>query len=88
SFIKNLIHSRFDQVMVNNINELAKNLQMETVAEFVENQETANKLTEMGIHYAQGYHFHQPSELAEFNSHRLTNHLVKHCEKYNVRRVD
>lgn len=88
AFIKSLIHSNFDQVMVNNINELAKNLQMKTVAEFVENQETADKLNEMGIHYAQGYHFHQPSELAEFNSHRFTNHLVKRCEKYNARRVD
>jgi diguanylate cyclase (GGDEF)-like protein len=62
-FVKNLANSDFDQVMVNNINELAKNVNMKTIAEFVETKEVAEIVQHIGVHYAQGYYFHQPERL-------------------------
>lgn len=62
-FVKNLASNDFDQVMVKSINELAKNVNMKTIAEFVETKEIADILQRIGIHYAQGYHFHQPEPL-------------------------
>jgi EAL domain-containing protein (putative c-di-GMP-specific phosphodiesterase class I) len=33
---------------------------MKTMAEFVENEDTVNKLINLGIDYAQGYYFSKP----------------------------
>jgi diguanylate cyclase (GGDEF)-like protein len=63
SFVKHLEESDFDQVMVKNINELAKNVNMKTVAEFAQTEGIATILKEIGVDYAQGYHFHQPEPL-------------------------
>lgn len=60
SFIKNIIDDPFSYCAVKSFCEIAKLKHMEIVAEFVENEEIAQKLTEMGIDWLQGYHIGKP----------------------------
>ncbi|WP_310607647.1 EAL domain-containing protein, partial [Buttiauxella brennerae] len=57
----------FSYCAVKSVCEMAKLKNMESVAEFVENEEIAQKLAEMGIDWLQGYHIGKPVpvELAE-----------------------
>ena len=59
-FIKNIVNSKKDENIVRAIVNLAKTLEIKTVAEFVENQEIMDKVKECGIDYAQGYHIGKP----------------------------
>lgn len=84
SFVQDIAESDFDQVMVKNINELAKNVNMKTVAEFAETAAVVQVIREIGINYAQGYHYHQPEALTSPLPAQLiyqpdkTNHLTQH----------
>ncbi len=60
-FIKNIVKSQKDQLVVKSIVSLAKTLGVKVVAEYVENQEILDIITEMDIDYAQGYHIGKPS---------------------------
>jgi len=65
-FIKNIAKSQKDENIVRAIVNLAKTLEIKTIAEFVENEEIMDKILECGIDYAQGYHIGKPeSELLE-----------------------
>lgn len=59
-FVKNLAASRVDQAMVKAMNEIAHALGKQTIAEFVENEESLNWLVKIGVDYAQGYHLGRP----------------------------
>jgi len=60
-FIKNIVNSEKDQLVVKSIVSLAKTLGVKVVAEYVENQDILDIITQMGIDYAQGYHIGKPS---------------------------
>lgn len=60
SLIKGINTNTTSQIVVKNIVNFAKDLNMETVAEFVENEEIFNKAKELGIDYSQGYYFSEP----------------------------
>ncbi len=60
SFIRHLEQSREDQVFVRAIVQVARDLGIETVAEFVERQETLDLLTDIGVDYVQGYAVGRP----------------------------
>jgi diguanylate cyclase (GGDEF)-like protein/PAS domain S-box-containing protein len=64
-FIENLPHSPVDQRMVKAMVEVARGLDMKTIAEFVGNQETVDLLRELGIDYAQGYFVGRPGPVSE-----------------------
>ncbi|KXI29499.1 diguanylate phosphodiesterase [Paraglaciecola hydrolytica] len=68
SFVKDILLDPIDMAMVNSINDVAKAMGMETVAEFVESPEILVELGKMGIDYAQGYGISKPSALTEFQS--------------------
>jgi diguanylate cyclase (GGDEF)-like protein len=59
-FIRNIVNSQKDENIVRAIVNLAKTLEIKTVAEFVESQEIMDKILECGIDYAQGYHIGRP----------------------------
>ncbi len=59
-FVKNLASSPVDQAMVKAMNEIAHALGKETIAEFVENEESFRLLGEIGVDYGQGYHLGRP----------------------------
>ena len=66
SFVKDILLDPIDMAMVCSINDVAKAMGMETVAEFVESPEILVELGKMGIDYAQGYGVARPSPLVEF----------------------
>jgi diguanylate cyclase (GGDEF)-like protein len=65
SFIKDITDSPTDQVMVNSMNEIAHSLELETIAEYVENMTIHAILKEIGVDYAQGWGIHKPMRLTE-----------------------
>lgn len=60
AFVKNLAIDSSDQIFVKTMVELAETFGMETVAEWVGDQECVEILTDAGITYLQGFHFGQP----------------------------
>jgi len=61
-FVKEIVEDKVSYAMVKSINEIGHVMGLKTIAEFVENQEILDKLFEIGVDYAQGYHVHKPEE--------------------------
>jgi diguanylate cyclase (GGDEF)-like protein len=61
SYVKGLSRSPDNQLFVRTLIELAKNFQLETVAEWVGSEEDAVLLAEYGVDYFQGYYFGEPA---------------------------
>ena len=64
-FIKRLPHNAADQLVVRAVVDIARGLGSETVAEFVQDDETIEMLRAFGVGYAQGYHTGRPGPLAK-----------------------
>ena len=62
TFITNILESRVDRALVETLNNLCQQLDMKTLAEFVETEDVMTKLREIGIDYAQGFHLGLPRE--------------------------
>ena len=62
-FIRDILKSEIDKAVVASVVSIAKALNMQTVAEFVESTEVAKLLTEMNIDYAQGFSIGKPRPL-------------------------
>lgn len=60
SLIKNLPHDKSAQIIVKNINNFAKEMGIQTVAEFVCNKDVFEHVRLIGIDLSQGYHFFEP----------------------------
>jgi diguanylate cyclase (GGDEF)-like protein len=61
SLVKNILTDENSRKITQTIIHFAKELGMETIAEFVEDEESLNLLKEMGSSYAQGYYIGKPS---------------------------
>lgn len=61
-FIKDLDSSVTDRLFVKSIAGLAQGLNIQTVAEFIENDGVLERVVKMGLDYAQGYHLGRPSD--------------------------
>ncbi len=59
-YIKNIVEDTRDRVMVKNLTQMCKDLGIKVVGEFVENEDIADLLLELGVDYAQGYYFGKP----------------------------
>lgn len=62
-FIKEISLNPIDYEFVKSINRIGHVMGMKTIAEFVENEDILEKLTEIGVDYAQGYAVGKPVEL-------------------------
>ncbi len=65
SFIKGLVDNKKDRIVVAAIVRLADTLGIQTVAEFVENDDIYQIIKECGVNMAQGYHIGRPSACVE-----------------------
>ena len=54
-FIKDIVDNPINYAMAKSINDIAHVMEMQTIAEFVENTDIKNRLKEIGVDYAQGY---------------------------------
>ena len=66
SLIKNIQTSNFSHSIVKSIVTFAKEQNMQTVAEFVENEEIFNIIKNIGVDYSQGYYFGKPDRLEAY----------------------
>ena len=64
-FIRELVHSHADQVVVTSLVQIAQKLGKQTIAEFVEDQPTLDLLRTLGVDYAQGYFVGRPGPLPD-----------------------
>lgn len=64
-FIKEIVKNPIDREMVRAIHRVGESMNIETVAEFVENQEIVDELKLIGVNYAQGYHIGKPVPVAQ-----------------------
>ena len=68
AFVRDLLSDPIDLAMVRSINDVAKAIGMETVAEFVENSDIKVQLGKMGVDYAQGYGIAVPEPLSAYKA--------------------
>lgn len=62
-FVKQMANDPIDFAMVKSINELGHLMKRQTIAEFVEDDSTIEKLKSLGVDYAQGYGVERPERL-------------------------
>jgi len=65
-FIRNVAEDTVDESMVRAINQVGQAMGIETIAERVETKEVLDKLSELGIEYAQGYYIARPTSVQTF----------------------
>lgn len=70
SFVQNLTNDKVKRAIVSSMNDVAHALGKETVAEYVEDKQTADFLSSIGIDYCQGYYIGKPGNL---KSEKLDN---------------
>ena len=63
SFVKKMMHNNTDLEMVRAINQIGHTMNVKTIAEFVENEETLRTVRDIGVDYAQGYAISKPCAL-------------------------
>ena len=80
AFVKNLANSEVDQAMVQSMNQIAHALGKQTIAEFVENNQTLQLLKLYGINFAQGNFLGEPSDRIHPNIHTTTNQSEKETD--------
>lgn len=68
SFVKNMMSDNKDYAIVKSISQIGKEMNMKTIAEFVENNDICNKLKELDIDYYQGYGISEPVPLSSIVS--------------------
>ncbi|KAB0670145.1 bifunctional diguanylate cyclase/phosphodiesterase [Oryzomonas sagensis] len=59
-FVRNMLHDPKDMAFVKTLAVLAKEFGIQSVAEYIENEELFEAVRKMGIDYAQGYHTGMP----------------------------
>ena len=64
-FIRDIIDNRISESMVAAITQVAKVMELETVAEYVESKKTRKLVAKLGVDYAQGHAIGKPVPLAE-----------------------
>lgn len=62
-FVKDMLDDPLDFEMVKSINEIGHVMGLETIAEFVENDDILNKLAEIGVDFVQGYGIGKPAPI-------------------------
>lgn len=65
-FIRDVDSQVSEWTMVRAVHQIARSLGLKTIAEFVSNESIVKTLRQIGIDYAQGYHFAKPIPLSEY----------------------
>jgi EAL domain-containing protein (putative c-di-GMP-specific phosphodiesterase class I) len=63
SFIRDITKNRISESMVAAITQVATVMELETVAEYVENMQTKTLITKLGVDFAQGHAVGKPANL-------------------------
>ena len=71
NFIRNVHKDPIDRAMVEAIHAVGQALEISTIAECVEEEQTLTTLGQLGIDYAQGYLLGRPAPLTHTSSGRI-----------------
>jgi len=63
SFVRNIVNEPVDEIIVDSISQISTLLDLETVAEYVENNAILTVIKKIGIDYAQGYGIEKPAPI-------------------------
>ena len=63
SFVRDIADDPTNYAFVKSIHQIGSVMGLKTIAEYVEDERILDKLLEIGIDYAQGYHFCKPQPL-------------------------
>ena len=66
-FIRNVVDDTVDESMVKAINQVGNAMGIATIAERVETKEVLDKLSALGVRYAQGFYIARPSSVKTFS---------------------
>ena len=66
SFVKNIVDSENDRIIVQAISQVATSMKLVTVAEFVESQAHIDTLESLNIQFAQGFGVAKPLPLHDY----------------------
>lgn len=72
AFVRDIYNNEDDQLFVKALVDVARGLNMATVAEFVESQECLDMIRKLGVDYAQGYYVGKPV-IGLFNSSNVSD---------------
>ena len=64
-FVKDIPHDPINLSIVKSVNDISHALGLETIAEYVENNEICQTLIELGVNYLQGYGIARPAPMDE-----------------------
>jgi EAL domain-containing protein (putative c-di-GMP-specific phosphodiesterase class I) len=67
-FVQDILNNPVDQKMIRMIAEIGFEANMQTVAEYVQNAESLELLSELGVDLAQGYFVGRPARVPQFRS--------------------
>ena len=73
-FVREMMHKPEDMAMVISITELAHFMEKQVIAEFVADEATGRALQDMGVDYAQGYHFGRPKPFTDQLDEIISSH--------------
>ncbi len=65
-FVKDIVNDPLDRAMVKSINEIGHVIGLQTIAEFVENDDILECLKNIGVDFAQGFGIAPPRPIEEF----------------------
>ena len=65
AYVRDITQNKVDLAMAKAIQSVAESMQIQTIAEYVENEETLHCLKKMGVGYAQGFYLNKPQSLNE-----------------------
>lgn len=77
SFIKDICHDSIDLAFIESIQRIARMMNLQTIAEFVETSEILQKIREIGITHAQGYEIEYPYAFCEMQDRVMTSSLIQ-----------
>jgi EAL domain-containing protein (putative c-di-GMP-specific phosphodiesterase class I) len=66
SFVRQIVEDPVSRAMVSSINEIGHVMNLQTIAEFVEDEEIGRLLKAMGVDYLQGYGIAKPVPIEEY----------------------
>jgi len=68
SFVRDIADNPLDEAMVRSIHSVARAMGLQTIAEFVEDAASVERLADIGVDYVQGYYVDRPKPLEQLDS--------------------
>jgi diguanylate cyclase (GGDEF)-like protein/PAS domain S-box-containing protein len=79
-FVRDIISDPIDNAMVKSINDIGHVLGLKTIAEFVEDQAIYDRLKDLGIDEAQGYHIAKPQPIDQLLVNNVSESLPENVK--------